>query len=407
MAAHPAPLGERLFAAPLRQAGRVGYGLLFVGAVFLLREAQALMVPIAVAVALTLVLSAPVRFLRRHGVPEFIGAGLLVLSLIGSSALLGTTLIGPASEWWQRAPASFAALIEHGEQLRSKIEFIAPPSMPAARRTTTAPPPADPLKEKIVSESVSLTGLIIGRAFSFSVSAIATIILLYFLLASEHWLLSRTLEAITRRRTRALLLGGVRNAQREIGRFIGALSIINLGVAIFTTLLMMYIGLPNPVLWGSTAGILNFIPYIGPILVVGMLVLAGVVSFAATPALILAPAAAFLLVHAVESNFVSPWFIGRRLALSRISIFLSVMFWGWLWGLAGAVLAVPFLIAIRCTCRRMRSIRRWCVYLNESRVPPPSLSSLLDKSAAGPRDSQCIAQNGGGRRTKPGVTRRA
>ncbi len=131
MAAHPAPLGERLFAAPLRQAGRVGYGLLFVGAVFLLREAQALMVPIAVAVALTLVLSAPVRFLRRHGVPEFIGAGLLVLSLIGSSALLGTTLIGPASEWWQRAPASFAALIEHGEQLRSKIEFIAPPSMPA------------------------------------------------------------------------------------------------------------------------------------------------------------------------------------------------------------------------------------------------------------------------------------
>jgi predicted PurR-regulated permease PerM len=356
----------------------VARGLLLIGIVFLLREAHALMLPVAVAVVLTLVLSTPVRFLRRHGIPEFIGAGLLVLSLIGGSMLLATTLVGPASEWWDRAPSSFAALVERGEQLRASIRFIAPPP---ARRAATAPPPADPLKEKIVSESVALTGLVIGRTFTFGLSVLATVILLYFLLASEHWLLSRTIEAIARRRTRALLLGGVRSAQREIGRFIGSLSIINLAVAIVTALMMMYIDLPNPVLWGSIAGFLNFIPYIGPILVVGLLLLAGAVSFAATPALIIAPAAAFLLVHAIESNLASPWFIGRRLALSRISIFLSVMFWGWLWGLAGAVLAVPFLIAIRCTCRRVRRLRRWCVYLDESRDPPPTLSFLLDKGA--------------------------
>lgn len=360
------------------KANAVTRGLLFIAAVFLLREAQALMVPIAVAVMFTFVLSTPVRFLRRHGIPEFIGAGVLVVSLIGGSALLATTLAGPASAWWQRAPATFDALVEHVDRLRATVWFLAPPEPPpASPRALPTPPADDPVKQKIVSESVALTGLVIGRTLSFTLSATATVILLYFLLASEHWLLSRTVEAITQRRRRALLISGVRSAQREIGRFIGALSMVNLGVAIVTMFLMMLIGLPNPVLWGSTAGILSFIPYIGPILVVVLLILAGVVSFAATPALILAPAAAFLLVHAIESNLISPWFIGSRLALSRISVFLSVMFWGWLWGVAGALLAVPFLIGIRCACTRMRSMRRLCVYLNESRAPPPSLSSLL------------------------------
>jgi len=372
------PRAERRVVAAPGKASAVTRGLFFIAAVFLLREAQALMVPIAVAVVFTFVLSTPVRFLRRRGIPEFIGAGLLVVSLIGGSALLATTLAGPASEWWQRAPATFDALVEHVDRLRSTVWFLAPPEPPpASRRAPPAPPSDDPVKQKIVSESVALTGLVIGGALSFTLSATATVILLYFLLASEHWLLSRTVEAIARRRRRALLISGVRSAQREIGRFIGALSMVNLGVAVVTMFLMMIIGLPNPVLWGSTAGILSFIPYIGPILVVVLLVLAGIVSFAATPSLILAPAAGFLLVHAIESNLISPWFIGRRLALSRISVFLSVMFWGWLWGIGGALLAVPFLIGIRCACTRVRSMRRLCVYLNESRAPPPSLSSLL------------------------------
>lgn len=350
--------------------------LLAIVAVFLVREAQALLAPIAIAVVLTFVLSTPVHLLRRHGIPEFIGAAVLVLALIGSTALVGTILAGPASEWWEKAPTTVDALVEQTEKFREAIGLPAPPAPPPSRRSQ-APAPEDPVKERLVSESVALTGLVIGRAFSFSLSAIATVILLYFLLASEHWLLSRTVEAFSRRRTRALLLGGVRNAQREIGRFIGALSIINFGVALVTMAFMAYIGLPSAALWGSLAGVLSFIPYIGPILTMGLLLLAGVVTFTDNPALMLAPAAGFMVIHAIESNLVSPWFIGRRLALSRISVFLSVMLWGWMWGIAGAVLAVPFLIGFRSLCRRVRKLRRVCVYLDEARKPPPSLSYLL------------------------------
>lgn len=398
----------KVFPVSVKPGGGVGLGLLLVALVFLLHEAQAVVVPIMVAVVLTLVLATPVRLLRQLGVPEFIGAALLVASLLGGVSLLGATLAEPASQWWERAPASLQELIQQGERLRASIGILTSPQTPSEpaqsvpsrtppRKRVQVPEPIaapvpvpvpvpvptseDPLRQRIVSESVAFTGLVIGRVIALSLSTVATVLLLYFLLASEHWLLSRTVEAFQRRRTRALVLAGVLSAQREIGRFITALTIVNIGVGIVTTGLMTYLGLPNPVLWGGVAAILNFIPYIGPIVMMGLLVLAGVASFNDTPALILAPAGAFLGVHAIESNLVSPWFIGRQLALSRVAIILSVMFWGWMWGIAGAMLAVPILIGIRSACKRIPRLRRVSLYLDDNIDPAPSLSSLLRASA--------------------------
>jgi predicted PurR-regulated permease PerM len=150
---------------------------------------------------------------------------------------------------------------------------------------------------------------------------------------------------------------------------------------------MNWIGMPNPLLWASAAALLNFIPYIGPIIITGLLLLAGIVSFSATaPGLVIMPALAFLALHAVESNLVSPWFIGRRLSLSRLAVFLSVMFWGWMWGIAGAVTAVPVLIGLRAVCRRKRSLRHLCVYLDGNGVAPPSLRGVL-RARGRPRPS--------------------
>jgi predicted PurR-regulated permease PerM len=275
------------------------------------------------------------------------------------------------------------ALEQQIDHIRAAIPILAPPSRPtpAARN---APPPADPIKDKLASEGVTLTRLVLGHVLSFGLSAASTVILLYFLLASEHWMLSRTVEAIPRRRTRALVVAGVRSAQQEIGQFLGALSIINVGVALVAGGAMAYIGLPNPVLWGTVAGVLNFIPYLGPLLIVLLLATAGLLSFGGS-ALMLAPPAAFLLIHAVEANVVSPLFVSKRLSLSPIAVFLSVMFWGWLWGVAGAILAVPLLVGLRSVCKRNRRLRLLCVYLEGNRRPPPSLASLLHHKRRRPR----------------------
>ncbi|MGE5386869.1 MAG: AI-2E family transporter [Betaproteobacteria bacterium] len=357
---------------PRRPAHWAVKGLFCIAAIFLLKAAQPLMAPVVIAVILTFVFATPVRWLRRRGIPEFIGAGILVSALLVVTVLFAAMLAAPAAQWWDRAPTTVSQLVAQFDRFRATIPLLAPPPKVSPR----SQPPADPIKERIASEGVTLTGVVIGRSLSFSLSAVATVILLYFLLASEHWMLSRTVEAIPRRRTRAVVLAGVQHAQQEIGRFLAALGLINLGVGIFTGLAVAFVGLQSPILWGSVAAFLNFIPYIGPIMVFVLLLLAGLLTLQAAD-MMLAPAMAFLVIHAIESNFISPWFVGRKLSLSRVSIFLSVMFWGWLWGIAGAVIAVPVLIGLRNICKRNRQLRWLYVYLHVGQTTAPSLRSLL------------------------------
>ena len=302
--------------------------------------------------------------------------------------LAASTLVGPARSWWERAPATFSELSDRIDHLRRSIPAIAPPPVPSdpGHHPAVKPavpqtnPPPDPLKDRIAVEGVSLTREVLGRLASFGLSAAATVILLYFLLASEHWMIASTVAAIPRRRARALVLAGVRAAEREIARFVGTLAIVNVCVGIVTGLAMWALALPNPLLWGTVAGTLCFIPYLGPVMVMALLALAGMVTFDTATAM-LAPAFAFIVIHAIESNFISPWFVARRLTLSQLSVFMSVLFFGWLWGIAGALIAVPLLVGLRSLAKRRRALRLWCAYLEGGHREAPTLRALLQPSS--------------------------
>ena len=315
MAALSDPTAPGPPSAPLRPS-RAQRALLAIALIFLLKEGQSLLAPVVIAVLLTFVLAPLVRWLRRRGIPEVLGAALVVGALLASVMPLAATLTEPAATWWQRAPETVSRALRLIDRLRAAVPGLGPPAAAAAAmvqplataplarpglypvRAAPAPTAAaataasmlapatapDPIKERLANEGVTLTGVVLGRGMALMVSASATLILLYFLLTSEHWLLPRTVAAVPRRRARALL---------------------------------------------------------------------------------------------VESNLVSPWVVGRQLQLSPLAIFLSVMFWGWLWGVAGAVIAVPMLIGIRSVCRRRRELRQVCHYLDGNWRPPPSLVTLL------------------------------
>ncbi|HEX6364276.1 MAG TPA: AI-2E family transporter [Albitalea sp.] len=356
--------------------------LVVVAVVFLLQAAKPLLLPVLIAVAFTFVLATPVHALRRLGIPAGVGAGIVVAAVISVIALLVSTLAAPAADWWERAPQTARQLIDTTKRLRDAAVGEPAPAPAPARRTRSAPageqPPPDPVVDKIASESVTITRVVVGQMLWFSLQAAATVILLYFLLASEHWLVSRTVEAVPRRRTRALVLGGIRQAQREIGLYLGTMSLINLGLGTLTALAVGWMGLPNPVLWGAVTAVLNFVPYLGPAIVTATLLLAGSMTFGIGTAM-LGPPAAFLVLHGIESNLVTPWVLGRRLRLAALSVFLSVMVWGWLWGIAGALIAVPLLLGLRTVCKRSRKLKLVCVYLEGDVTPPPSLRALLRK----------------------------
>jgi predicted PurR-regulated permease PerM len=361
-----------------REAARAPWALTMlasIAVIVLLKFANAVLLPIIIAIILTFVLAPLVRSLRRYGVDEAVGAAVVVFGFVVGIGALATRLAEPAAEWGERIPRSLQQAVDGFENMRRKVPALAPPQQTARARAASQPTPDDPVKQKIATESVALTGALLVRIGGAALSTAATIILLYFFLASERWLIARTVEAIPRRRARVSLLGGVRAAQRDIAVFLGTQALINVGVGVCTGIAVGLIGLPNPTLWGSLAAVLGFIPYLGPLVTIVLLVLAGMLTFTTIPA-ILAPAAAFSVINVIESNFVSPWVIGRRLEISPLVVFLSVMLCGWIWGIAGAFIAVPLLVAIRSAARRSRRLRLWCVYLDRGRQLP-SMHSLL------------------------------
>ena len=337
----------------------LGRGLLFVAVVFLLEHARPLLLPIAVAVVFTFVLAAPVRALKRRGVHEYIGAAVVIAAVLGVAAVLLMLVAAPAAAWWSRAPLIVHQLIDALQGWRDAVFPYAPP---ASLTRAPALAPADALGERLASEGWTFTRLAIGETISFALSGSATVILLYFMLASERWLVMQTVAAVRRPRARALILAGARRAERDIGLFISTMSLVNVALGVATGLALWIMGLPNPVLWGTTTAVLAFIPYLGPLAITLLLLLAGSVAFG-TGAAMLGPPAAFLLLHGIEANFLSPMIMGHRLSLRPVFVFLSVMVWGWLWGIAGAFLAVPMLLGLRAFCKSTRRLRLVCLYL--------------------------------------------
>jgi len=352
--------------------------LLAIALIAVLHAGKPVFVPFVVALVLAFALSPAVRALQRSGLPAMAASGVVVVSLLLAVALGLTALSEPASRWWRDAPQTVARLIDRIDTWRAGIPLIAPPApAPRVRGREPPPPPADPLHEKLAIEGAEATWTLVGSTSSFVLGAAAALMLLFFLLASERWMLDRAQLLFERRRTRHLVLAGLRHAQRDIARYLVAQAVINTGVGLAVAAALAWLGVPNPALWGTVAGVLNFIPYLGPLVTTALLVMVGAQSFEA-PADMLAPAFAALAVHGIESNLITPVFVGRRLSMHPLALLIAVMLGTALWGLAGAMLAVPVLIAVRCVCRRRRSLRALCVLLADEHDHVP----LIRRGAA-------------------------
>ena len=323
--------------------------VLVAGAIgLLLYFAHVAFVPIALACLFALVLSGPVEMLHGLRVPRSASAVLLMLVLLGMVAGISDMLYEPAQHWFAEAPHTVKVIekkIRPLAQFMNRVDAL----RNSAGNMGAAPHPQSQTPASTPEETAPF--MLLDATRGALLSTLTLIILTLFLLAGGPPMLARMTSALVSDIESAHVLSVIEHVRREVGRFYVTTSLINVGLALATGCLMMLCGMPNPFLWGTIAGLLNFIPYAGPATTLILLSLVAIVSFDGL-AHVVYVAGSFLGLTVIEGQVIQPLLVGRRLQLNPMLVFLSLWFGGLFWGVAGIILATPALVALKVVAKR-------------------------------------------------------
>lgn len=310
----------------------------------LLYFAHAVFIPIALALLFALLLSAPVEALNRQGLPRSVSALLILMIFL---AVIGTAvnlLWGPSQAWLAAAPRTSQTIqrkIGPAARIMQRIDALTRGADHLTdEKNLPAPPSAAP---SAAPEGGS--GFIV-RTQGALVAGVTIVVLTLFLLAAGPPVLARMSATFATNLHYSRVLQVIEAIRSEVGRYYATIALINLGLALATLAAMSALGMPNPVLWGVVAGVLNFIPYVGSATTFVILTVVAFVSFDGVGR-VLAVAGSYLALATLEGQVVQPLLVGQRLELNPIIVFLALWFGGWFWGIPGIVLAIPSLVALK------------------------------------------------------------
>ena len=337
----PTPFqSTRNFWRAVAQAATIVMCVLMVGV--LLYLARALILPLLCAFAVGLTLGPVIKVAERRGIPAWMMAVLLVVMLIAATNLAIVILAGPVSNLVARAPevgAAFAAKLRIFDRpLASLSELQTALGLNSGDRSLNFDPAH-------ILESVVTT--VTPAALQFILAVVLFFATLFFFILGRASFRSHAINWFSEREARLRALKILNDIESNLGGYLIVVTAINLALGVVTMAMAYAMGLPSPILWGALAFVLNYIPYVGPAIMVALLFGIGVLTF---PTLFgaLLPPAVFLAVTMVEGQFLTPAIVGRRvLNLHPLAIFLSIAFWAWMWGPVGAFLATPILIIAR------------------------------------------------------------
>ncbi|MEA2624849.1 MAG: hypothetical protein QOD06_894 [Candidatus Binatota bacterium] len=337
-----------LFDVPIDIRSVALTGLFTLATFYTLYFARAFILPVVLAALLAFILGPIVRGAKRQGVPAPLSAGMILVLLMTTVFYGAYALSGPATAWLLTAPESLRQIEYKARAFRRPFDQMAK----AADQVQHLTKMGEAAKGVAVKEdSVN----VFTQAHDFLGGALVTVILLYFLLASEDLFLRKLVRVLPTLEDKKLALEIAREIEERIAAYLLTVTLINGGLGIVVGIAMYLLGMPNPVLWGVMAAVFNYVPYIGPLTGSVVLALVGVVMFDHL-GWALVPPAVYLCFHAVEANLITPALLGRRLELNPIVIFLAVTFWAWLWGIAGALLAVPMLVMFKILCDEIKPL---------------------------------------------------
>ncbi|HEY0749441.1 MAG TPA: AI-2E family transporter [Steroidobacteraceae bacterium] len=320
--------------------------LLVLGAVgVLLYVAHQAFIPIALALLAALVLSGLVEALLKFRIPRSLSATVILIAFLAASAGLVDLMWAPAQQWYLTAPATMKIIkrkLSPAAKFISRIEEI----RASAGTITGAPGTAAPSAAPAAVPNEGSPALILDATRGIMVSVLTFVIVTLFLLAGGPPMIARMTAAFVDDLNAAHVLDVIEKVRKEVGRFYVTTAIINIGLGLATAGLMTMLGMPTPYLWGIVAATLNFIPYAGPATTLILLTLVATVSFDKLGQ-VAAVSVSYTALAAVEGQIIQPLFVGRRLEVNPLLIFLALWFGGLFWGIAGVILATPALVALK------------------------------------------------------------
>ncbi len=330
--------------------------------VYTLYFARAVAIPIALSVLIGFLLAPPVRRLSHLGVPRWLASMAVVLSIVGGLITGLFQLAGPATEWMERLPSAMDRAAWRLRGLSQAIEDVETITKDVAAVSGKAEPEAVVLQQESIAQT-----FFIGTADTLA-TLLIMFVLIVFLLTYGDLFLRKTVFLLPKFSDKRRAVDMARQIEREISAYLLTITAINLVLGALTAVAMHFLGLGDPLIWGILAAVSNYIPYVGPLITVSAIFLASLITFTEWVQ-ILAPPAVFLVLTALEGNLVTPSLVGRRMLLNPVLVFVALLLLSWLWGIPGALIAVPLLVVVRITCDRFDVMRPVAEYLSSA---PPS-----------------------------------
>jgi predicted PurR-regulated permease PerM len=320
---------------------------LFLLAVFgTLYVARSVFMPIVLALLLSFLLAPLVSGLARLHLPTPLGAALVLLAILAVVGYGAYWLSGPAAGWIEQIPQSLERLETKVQTMKESVAEISQATQQVETLAKGAPEQGTPVVE---IKRPPLIGTLFSQTLEAGAAIVVTIILLYFLLASGNLFLQKLVRVLPRFKDKRTAVTIVHQVEKDVSLYLLTMTMTNAGLGIAVGMAMYGLGMPNPILWGVMVGCFNFIPYLGDIASTIVLTLVASVTFDQLGYILLVPVV-FIVLTSLEGMIVTPIVVGKRLSLNPVGIFIWLLLWGWLWGIPGALLAVPLLAVIKIIC---------------------------------------------------------
>lgn len=362
-------------------------GLFLMALLYTLHFTREVALPITIALLFNFLLRPIIQKLEKFRIPPSVSAALVMILLIAALGGLAYGLAQPARAWLQRAPAMMGEVGEKMQKLRQPVENVTKvaekvgqiaqgggaaaggadqvgPGAPGAPATPAAAEPQTVEVKRSLLDNALVAGLV-SSTQTFVAEVVVVVILLYFLLASGDFFLRKMIRVMPTLSDKKRALRIAMDMQHEMSHYFLTVTLINAGLGVSLSIGLWLVGLPNPVLWGALGGLMNFIPYLGATVNITLTTFVALLSFDTVGQALLVPAV-YVFINSIEGSVVTPWILGRQFTLNPVVIFIWLIFWGWMWGVPGALIAVPMLSALKIFCDHIESLSTLGEFLGNS-----------------------------------------